>query len=263
MLLTGALAYGAVFALRWRWLRVGMRGVVKGDVLARVLEGEASHPGLRGEERDVSILFADIRGFTSWSRRHTPREAVALLNTYFEAMIGVIEGRGGMVDKYLGDGIMAIFGAPDNRPDHAEQAVEAAVAMIGRARELSAVWKRHDFAGFRMGVGIATGPALVGMVGSRRRLDYTAIGDTVNRAARIESANKELRSEILIDARTRNAVPPSVRARLGCAESPEQAAAHGIAEGLTVYRVEGPDPAPEVEPANGPTVHIPEKETTT
>ena len=219
MLMAGVLAYGAIFALRWRRLRAGMHGVVKGAVLARVLEDEANHPGLRGEERVVTVLFADIRGFTAWSRRHSPREAVDLLNAYLDAMIPLVEDRGGMVDKYIGDGIMAIFGAPDDQPDHAERAVEAAVAMVRRTRELATVWARHDFPGFRIGVGVATGPALVGMVGSRRRLDYTAIGETVNIAARIESANKELGSEVLIAARTRHAVDPAVLRRLGFAES--------------------------------------------
>jgi adenylate cyclase len=218
-----------------------MRGVVKGDVLARLLEDEASHPGLRGEERDVTVLFADIRGFTTWSRQHSPREAVDLINAYLGAMIPVVEDCGGMVDKYIGDGIMAIFNAPDDQPDHAERAVKAAVAMVRRARELGSVWARHDFPALRIGIGLATGPALVGMVGGRRRLDYTAIGETVNVAARIESANKELRSEILIAARTRYAIDPVVLRRLGCAETSERAAAHGIPEGLEVYRVDALD----------------------
>jgi class 3 adenylate cyclase/CHASE2 domain-containing sensor protein len=262
MLMAGVLAYGATFALRWRRLRAGMRGVVKGDVLARLLEEEASHPGLRGEERDVSVLFADIRGFTSWSRRHSPRETVDLLNAYLGAMIPVVEDRGGMVDKYIGDGIMAIFNAPDDQPDHTERAVEAAVAMVRRARELGAVWARHDFTGFRIGIGVATGPALIGMVGGRRRLDYTAIGETVNAAARIESANKELRADVLIAACTRHAVDPAVVRRLGCAETSERATAFGIPEGLEVYRVGAldlPGSAAETSSAN-PSGVLPNKE---
>jgi adenylate cyclase len=153
-----------------------------------------------------------------------------------------------MVDKYIGDGIMAIFGAPDDQPDHAERAVRAAVAMTRQALELGPTWARHDFPGLRIGVGVATGAALVGMVGGRRRLDYTAIGETVNAAARLESANKELGSEVLIAARTRDAVDPAVLRRLGCRERPERATAHGIPEGLEVYRVDGPDsPAPTAD----------------
>jgi adenylate cyclase len=264
MLMAGVLAYGAIFALRWRRLRAGMRGVVKGDVLARLLEEEASHPGLRGEERDVTVLFADIRGFTTWSRGHSPREAVDLINAYLGAMIPVVEGRGGMVDKYIGDGIMAIFNAPDDQPDHAQRAVEAAVAMVRRARELAPVWARHDFPGFRIGIGVATGPALVGMVGGRRRLDYTAIGETVNSAARIESANKELSSEVLIAARTWKAVEPAVLRQLGCAETSERATAHGIPEGLEVYRLNGIDsPSWSADsPLDGRSGLLPNKEPT-
>jgi adenylate cyclase len=241
MLMAGVLVYGAIFALRWRHLRAGMHGVVKGHVLARLLEDETSHPGLRGEERIVTVLFADIRGFTAWSRRHSPREAVDLVNAYLRAMIPVVEGGGGMVDKYIGDGIMAIFNAPDDQSDHAERAVETAVAMVRKARELGPTWARLDSPDFRIGVGVATGPALVGMIGGPRRLDYTAIGETVNSAARIESANKELGSEILIAARTRHAVDPVVLRRLGCDENSDHAAAHGIAEGLEVYRVDVPN----------------------
>ena len=257
MLMAGVLVYGAIFALRWRRLRAGMHGVVKGAVLARVLEDEADHPGLKGEERIITVLFADIRGFTAWSRRHSPREAVDLLNAYLGAMIPVVEDCGGMVDKYIGDGIMAIFGAPDDQPDHAERAVEAAVEMVRRARELAPEWGRRDFPGLRIGVGVATGPALVGLVGGRRRLDYTAIGETVNAAARIESANKELGSEILIAARTRHGVAPAVLGRLGCAETAERATAQGFPEGLEVYRVE--EPAPPDRAADHVTLCPPSK----
>jgi adenylate cyclase len=237
MLLTGMLAYATTFAFRWRSLRAGMFGVVKGDLLARILEEEPRHPGLRGEERVVSVLFSDIRGFTSWSRRHSPSEVVALLNAYFEAMVPLIEAGGGTVDKYIGDGIMAIFGAPDDQPDHAARAVRVAAAMVAQVHDLAPIWSKHDFEGFRIGVGVATGSAVVGLVGSRRRLDNTAIGDTINTAARVESANKAMNSEILIAERTRNAAGPDVLEAVRCAESPETVAAHGVAEGLVVYRI--------------------------
>ena len=178
------------------------------------------------------------------------------------AMIPLVEDHGGMVDKYIGDGIMVIFGAPDDQPDHAMRAVEAAVAMVRRTRELGPAWARHDFPGFRIGVGVATGPALVGMVGGRRRLDYTAIGETVNIAAWIESANKELGSEVLIAARTRHAADPAVLRRLGCADNPERAFAPGIPEGLEVYRVGGPEPlVPAADVSSGrPTTLVPDKD---
>ena len=239
MLTTGVVTYGTTFALRWRRLRAGMFGVVKGNLLAGLLEGGPDDPALRPVERGISVLFADIRGFTRWSHAHTPTEVVALLNAYFEAIIPAVEAHGGTVDKYIGDGIMVLFGVPDERPDHAERALRAAVAVIARVHELAPTWARHDFHDFAIGVGVATGAAVVGMVGSRLRLDYTAIGDTVNAAARIESANKELGSEILISARTRNAVGPELFASLGGTGGPTAVTAHGL-EGLTVYRVDVP-----------------------
>jgi adenylate cyclase len=252
MLTTGVVAYGVTFALRWKRLRAGMFGVVKGKLLAGLLEGGPDDPALRPVERGISVLFADVRGFTRWSHGHTPTEVVALLNAYFEAIIPPIEAQGGIVDKYIGDGIMVLFGVPDERPDHAERALRAAVAVIARVHELAPTWARHDFPGFGIGVGVATGAAVVGMVGSRQRLDYTAIGDTVNAAARIESANKELGTEVLVSARTRNAVGEELFVQLGGAGGPTTAAAHGLPDGLTVYRVDvpaGPRPAPGLAPA--------------
>ena len=248
MLMTGIITFGATFALRWRRLRAGMFGVVKGHLLAGLLEGGPDDPAFRPVERGISVLFADIRGFTHWSHKHTPTEVVSVLNAYFEAIIPLIEAQGGTVDKYIGDGIMVLFGVPDDRPDHAERALRAATAIVARVHALGATWARHDFHDFRIGAGVATGAAVVGMIGSRLRLDYTAIGDTVNAAARIESANKELGSEILVSARTRNAVGAELFAQLGGVGGPTPAAAHGLPDGLTVYRVDvpgGPSAAPD------------------
>jgi adenylate cyclase len=240
MLLTGLIAYGAIFALRWRRLRARLGGVVKGKVLARLLEDEADYPGLIGDEREVTLLFADIRGFTRYSNRHTPREVVTLLNTYFEAVVPILERHGATLDKYIGDGIMTFFGAPDPQPDHAERAVRAAVAMVARVHDLKATWTKLDAPDFRIGVGVHTGSPLIGMIGGAQQLDYTAIGDAVNIAARIESANKSQDSEILISTRAYNLLDDALRRELGCAAEPVHVEASGIAEGLMVYRVGGP-----------------------
>lgn len=240
MLLTGALCYSTIFALRWRRLRARLGGVVKGKVLARILEDEGADPGPRSPEREVTLLFADIRGFTRYSNRHTPAEVVALLNAYFEHVVPVLERHGATIDKYIGDGVMALFGAPDDQPDHAERAARAAVDMVERVHARAETWARRDFPDFRIGVGIHTGPAWVGVIGSLKQLDYTAIGDAVNVAARIESANKAHQSEILISARTRNLLAADVRHELGCADEPVHAEAHGIVEGLDVYRIDVP-----------------------
>ncbi len=142
MLMTGVLTYGATFALRWRRLRVGMFGIVKGGLLADRLEAGPNHPSLHPTERGISVLFADIRGFTGWSHGHTPTEVVALLNAYFEAIIPLAEAQGGTVDKYIGDGIMILFGVPGDTPDHAARALRAAVAIVARVHEMGPTWAR-------------------------------------------------------------------------------------------------------------------------
>ncbi|HWE37406.1 MAG TPA: CHASE2 domain-containing protein [Isosphaeraceae bacterium] len=241
MLLAGPLIYGVIFAWRWRRLRLGMRDIVKGDIHARLAEERAGHADLRGEERVVSVLFADIRGFTAYSSKHTPRQVVALLRDDLDAVVPVLESHGGMIDKYIGDGLMALFGALEDQPDHAARAARAAAAMVREVRDRAATWAEHDFPGFKIGVGVATGPVILGLVGAKRRLDYTAIGDTVNKAARIESANKQFHSEILICDRTFSSIPPALAAELGLDPEPLRADAHGIVGGLVVYRVPPPE----------------------
>ncbi|HKI17410.1 MAG TPA: adenylate/guanylate cyclase domain-containing protein, partial [Isosphaeraceae bacterium] len=144
MLLTGAITYGLTFAFRWRWLRQTF-GVVKGETVARALENDVGHMRLKGESREVTILFSDIRNFTAFSEVHSPREVVTLLNTYFAAVVPEIEARGGVLDKYIGDGIMAIFGAPEPFDDHAVRAVGAAQALVGRVHAAARRWAELGF----------------------------------------------------------------------------------------------------------------------
>ena len=236
MLMTGPICYGATFALRWRWLR-RMFGTVKGEAIARVLENDPRHLLLRGEERIVTVLFADIRGFTAYSHGHTPCEITALLNAYFGAVVPILEEQGGTIDKYIGDGVMVIFGAPGEQPDHELRAVRAAVLMVTRVHEMKHEWDRLDCPNFRIGVGIQTGAAVVGTVGSPMRLDYTAHGDTVNAASRTESVNKDLGTEILIGARTFSALSAEEQSRLGCANQPDLVDVKGISKPLELHRV--------------------------
>jgi adenylate cyclase len=237
MLLLGALAYAAAFALRWRSLR-RMMGVVKSESIALALEADPHQLDRRGEERLITVLFADIRSFTSFSESHSPHEVVALLNAYYTAIVPVIEAEGGTINQYMGDGIMVLFGAPASRPDHAVRAVRAGAAMVRRVHELREQWARLGNPGMRIGVGIHTGKTVVGCVGSPQRLDYTAIGDTVNAAARIESENKTFGTEMLISARAREALPPAERERLRCADAPLEAHVKGKTEALRLYAVE-------------------------
>jgi adenylate cyclase len=155
------------------------------DAIVRVAlqDPDLVQPG--GRQMEVSVLFADIRGFTAIAESLPPSEVVEVLNQYLDSMEEEVFKQRGTLDKYTGDGMMVLFGAPLEQPDHAERAVRAALGMQRAAAEVirqrgDAQWKM-DY-----GIAIATGPAVVGHIGSKRRLDYTAIGDTVNLAARLE-----------------------------------------------------------------------------
>ncbi|MEP2777006.1 MAG: adenylate/guanylate cyclase domain-containing protein [Luteolibacter sp.] len=167
---------------------------------------------LCGVERRLSVLFADIRGFTTRCESMKPKEAVALLNLYHETMTGIIEANEGMVTQLIGDGIMALFGATGDKPGHANHAVSAAVAMIQGLETLNLRLVEKGFEGIRIGVGVNTGLAVVGTIGSPMRQEYTAIGDTVNTAARIEGLTKEVCCPVLISDSTWEACAPKPEA---------------------------------------------------
>jgi len=236
MLVLGALLYGTIFALRWRWIR-RMMGMIKSEAVARALEADPRKLDLRGEQREITVLFCDIRDFTPFSEQHTPHEVVRLLNEFFTAVVPAIEAQGGTVNLYIGDAVMVIFGAPQAQPDHAVRAVRAALEVVRRVHQLADRWKQLGVEEFRIGIGIHTGKAVVGTVGSPRRLDYTAIGDTVNTAARIESANKELHSEVLVSHATLLAIPAEQRGGLAPKWEAKPLSVKGKQETLQVYPI--------------------------
>lgn len=166
-------------------------GAVVGQLLA---SGEM--PVLGGQAMDVTVLFSDIRNFTTISERLRPEEVVEMLNRWFEGACAAIQREGGSVDKFIGDAIMAEFGAPLPTPDHARRALRAALRMQQVAVALQA-WMAERFAGrnlppFAIGIGVHTGSAVVGNIGWSERMEYTAIGDTVNLASRLEGVTKTL-----------------------------------------------------------------------
>lgn len=236
MFVMGVLIYGTIFAMRWRWIR-RMMGMVKSEAVARALEAGGAKLDLRGEQREITVLFCDIRNFTPFSERHSAHEVVRLLNAFFAAVVPAIEAEGGTVNAYIGDAVMVIFGAPQSQSDHALRAVRAAVEMVRRVHGMADRWKELGADNFRIGVGIHTGNAVVGTVGSPRRLDYTAIGDTVNTAARLESANKSLDSEILISQSTFVALPQDEQQRIAAFGEPQTLSVKGKQEALLVYAV--------------------------
>jgi adenylate cyclase len=154
-------------------------------VVQQILENPDSFK-LGGINQTLTVLFADIRGFTRLSEHAPPERVVQLLNNYFTAMSDVIFAHGGTLDKYLGDGLMALFGAPTASPEDACNAVSAAVQMQRRMEEINAQLRAEGLAEIAIGIGLHTGVATVGYIGSERRSEYTAIGDTVNLAARLE-----------------------------------------------------------------------------
>ncbi|MFN6961177.1 MAG: CHASE2 domain-containing protein [Rhodocyclaceae bacterium] len=167
-------------------------------------------PGLGGRRREVTVLFSDIRDFTTLSERLQPEEVVELLNEYFERACTALLAEEATIDKFIGDAVMAEFGAPLDQPDHAERAVRAALQLHATAREFAG-WVKARFAGrdlpaFAIGIGIHSGPAVIGNIGSRQRMEYTAVGDTVNTASRLEGATKGVGCPILVSAATLAAI---------------------------------------------------------
>ena len=168
-------------------------------VVKQLLENPDSFK-LGGVNQTITVLFADIRGFTSLSEKENPEKIVGLLNKYFSAMSEIIFAHGGTLDKYIGDGLMALFGAPTATPEDATNALKTAVTMQNRLVTLNNELEVEGFSRIQIGIGLHTGLATIGYIGSEQRSEYTAIGDTVNIAARLES--NALGGQILISEAT-------------------------------------------------------------
>ncbi|MEI8255220.1 MAG: adenylate/guanylate cyclase domain-containing protein, partial [Deltaproteobacteria bacterium] len=209
------------------WLATGFNHMVEGlverdklrstfgkymteSVLEHLLAGKVA---LGGETLTVTVLFSDIRSFTSISERMDAQALVRLLNEYFTEMVSIVMEHDGVVDKYIGDAIMAVFGAPVMRPEDAVNAVRAAVAMRKSLARLNERLAARGDPPLRTGIGLHTGEVVAGNIGSEQRMEYTVIGDAVNLASRLESATKELGIEILMSATTYELVKSEIDAK--------------------------------------------------
>jgi adenylate cyclase len=168
---------------------------VSHEVAEAVLTGRVP---LQGERRDVSILFQDIRGFTSLSERLDPAVLLRLLNQFFTEVVAAVEAEGGVVKQFLGDGVMALFGAPQPYPDHAERAVRAALGIVSRLQGLNETLAEQGIGPLEIGVGIHSGAVVAGLIGPDNRIEYGVVGDAVNLASRVEALTREMQATILV-----------------------------------------------------------------
>lgn len=181
---------------------------VSKHVLEKILTG-GKMPAMEGERRKLTVFFSDIRGFTSLAERLPPEEVVSLLNEYLGVMLDVIFAHNGTLDKFIGDGLMVVFGAPLDDAEQELHAVQTALAMHKALIALNQKWLSMGRPQIAIGIGIHTGLAIVGNIGSEKRLEYTAIGDTVNVASRLQVATKELHTPILVSETTWTAIQKS------------------------------------------------------
>jgi class 3 adenylate cyclase len=214
----------------YRELDTLFRSYLSPDVAA-ALRAEPDRSALGGAVAEVSVLHADLASFTAYAEHHPPAAVVGMLNTYFGAVVPAVLGEGGTITLFAGDAVMAVFGAPATQPDHARRACRAALALVAGADEV-----RGDRTWPRFRVGVCSGPALVGNVGSDALRSFTAIGDTVNLAARIEAAAPV--GGVLISRATREAVGAEITA-----EPVGDLVVKGRGQPVTAYRLVGVDGA--------------------
>jgi len=186
-----------------RRVRGAFQQYLSPEVIRRLLE----NPDLvKPRKTNITVMFSDVRGFTSISEKLDAQELAALLNEYLTDMTQIVFRHNGTLDKYIGDAVMAFWGAPFEEPDHATRSCHAALEMIARLKEMQEKWKAEDRPVLDIGVGLSTGVASVGNMGSTLRYGYTALGDTVNLSSRIEGLNREYGTHILLSDTTYAAV---------------------------------------------------------
>lgn len=239
VLLSLALSAGATYAAssltegKQRRLLQEVFGKYVSDSVASELLSYGEIP-LGGRDQLVTVMFTDLRNFTNYSEGRDPQELVAELNEYFAGMSAEIKAHNGMINKFIGDGIMALWGAPVEHLDDARHAVACGISMVARDHAFNERRAAQGKPPLRVGIGIHTGMAMVGNIGAPEKMEYTAMGDTVNRASRIESANKQYGTQLLISEATYHLVSDFVAAR--CVGKAEM---KGVAEAMALYEVTG------------------------
>jgi adenylate cyclase len=206
-----AVVFAFVGDLAWKYVVEGREKRMVKKLFSRyvskdVFDQLVANPSLAalgGSRRHMTVLFSDIRGFTTLSEKGSPEDVVSQLNQLFTRMVGVVFHHRGTVDKFVGDMIMALFGAPLDDDDHADHAVQTALAMIGALDDMNRRWEAEGKARLGIGIGINTGDMVAGNIGSDTIMSYTVIGDAVNLGARLESLNKDYGTQIIISEATR------------------------------------------------------------
>jgi adenylate cyclase len=190
---------------RRRWVQHAFSHYLAPSIVDQLAESEAELR-LGGERREITVMFADLSGFTALSTRLPPEELMAVTNTYHAMMVEAVEATGGYVNQFLGDAVMAIWGAPLADPDHAASAARAALRIVDRIMQAKAEADAQGVPGYAVKIGINTGPAVVGNVGAPKRYNYTAVGETVNIAARLESVPEDYGCRIVVGPLTAAAI---------------------------------------------------------
>ncbi|MFP4552062.1 MAG: adenylate/guanylate cyclase domain-containing protein, partial [Spirochaetales bacterium] len=218
----------ATSRLREQKTRTIFQRYVPNDVIEQVFANPEAM--LVGEDRVVSILFSDIRSFTTISEKMAPDQLVESLNHYFTLMVDAVMEHGGTVDKYIGDAIMAIYGAPVKHENDAAASVESAFDMLDSLHDFNTWQTKRGLPGFKIGVGINYGVVTVGNIGTEKKLDYTVIGDSVNVASRLEGLTKRYDAQLVISESVKRKLPESAPSRLL-----DRVRVKGRKQGLAVY----------------------------
>ncbi|MGH7493424.1 MAG: CHASE2 domain-containing protein [bacterium] len=214
---------------------------VSASVVNSIL-ASGQNPKFGGEKRWLTVLFSDIRGFTTYCEKHKPEVVVQRLNEYLTLMTEVIFKYQGTLDKFVGDAIVALFGAPYVFPNHAEMACATACEMIEQLREMQKSWSAQAQDYFQIGIGVNTGAMIVGNLGAQQRFDYTAIGDEVNLGARLEGANKQYHTAIIISESTYRQVKKRAQVR-----ELDLVRVKGKSKPVKIYELRDMIPLPDIE----------------